>query len=62
MTEIGSQAWLYGALSNASITGGNITSYPTADYQIDDSLGESLTDYQGAYLTAHYSRASEAVV
>ena len=42
--EIGSQAWLYGAVANTSVVNGQIVSYPIAEYLIDDGKGESLNE------------------
>jgi len=37
----GIQAWLYGSLSNANLTSGEITSYPTADYKVNGIASSS---------------------
>ena len=43
MTEIGIQAALYGGLSNSNVSeDGSFISYPTADYLLDGSPGESF--------------------
>ena len=44
MAETGSQAWLYGGLLNITSANGQILSYPTADYRIDGTSGESLNE------------------
>jgi hypothetical protein len=42
MAEIGSRAWLFGALvSTLTDANGQAVTYPTADYKIDGVLGES---------------------
>jgi len=44
-TFAGSQAWLYGALLNTTNANGQVTSYPTVEYLIDDSPAGSQTPW-----------------
>ena len=58
MAETGSQVWLYGGLLNITSANGQILSYPTANYLIDDFPGE--LDGNAAHFSylpiPHYSR------
>jgi hypothetical protein len=41
VAEIGTQAWLYGALMNITSPDGEYITYPTADYKVDGAPSES---------------------
>lgn len=73
MTETGSQVTLYSGLNANDTTGGfvafltlgsQIVTYPTADYKIDDSPGESSaksTICQSTYLILRHSQPSKTI-
>ena len=59
VVETGTQASLYGDLTDIITVDGQTIYYPTGAYYIDGVFGESLdrnTASSGAYLVPHYSR------